>query len=849
FVIDRKSGVISTKTALDREALCPYIETCEIDLDVKILPVDYFQIVKVVVYIVDINDNAPRFPQDRIPLDIPENTPQGTPIYQIPAAEDEDSGINGVQTYRLRSINSDSNIDKFGLRVTDQLDGSKDVRLELNEALDREDESHYVIEVIAVDGGSPEKSASVIIDITVTDYNDNNPKFVNSSYDVSIYENLPAGHPILSVEARDPDLGLNGQVLYSFAAHTEKEHGDVFGIRNETGEIYVKGEVDYEKASLYRLTAKASDRGPNSLPAFAKILVRVLDVNDEAPVILVNALTDNGQAQVAEHSQVNTFVAYVSVTDGDSGPSGDFDCAIDSSLFKLEERSESDYKILAAVEFDREVSAEYQVAMSCTDHGSPPMSTTRRIPVQITDINDNPPKMSANNFVVAFKENNSLNAVIIQINATDADEGKNAALKFSIESTTEGSSDTVHINPVTGVVTAQVVFDYEKENLFRYLITVTDLGEIPFIATASMTLTVQDINDEWPRFSQMVYSFEVPENQDPNTQVGVVNATDDDSYPYDQVRYSIVPGAAYADRFEVDTFTGALITTRALDREERSSYQFQIVASNSGFSHIQTVVNVSVSVKDENDHAPVITFPTPLNHTVQMPHKVWSGYQVTRILATDPDDGPNSVLTYTISNGNDLGTFRIDKKTGAIEVNDPDELRDHQTFKMVVVVHDNGDPVRSRIADINVYVNKTLGALGASVGNGILEGNNLIILVGVICGFFFIIFVIITAVMCVRAHRRHLAKKHKYNCRLQESNKHLPNGDPKRFSDLSTNSESPMHQEYAVDNGHLGRKTKDKVKKEVTFSLDKDDPGWPMQAEPKVIEVSFLFTYTRTLCT
>jgi hypothetical protein len=397
----------------------------------------------------------------------------------------------------------------------------------------------------------------------------------------------------------------------------------------------------------------------------------------------------------------------------------------------------------------------------------------------------------------------------------------------------------VYIDPSSGVVTAGMEFDFEKENLYKYLITVNDQGENPHTATASMTLTIQDVNDEVPRFEQLIYSFDVPENSNVNTQVGVVTATDADEHPYNAVRYAVVPGAPYNNRFEVDTFTGAIITTQPLDREERASYQLQIMAFNSGFKEIQSVVNVTIHILDVNDHAPIITFPTPLNHTVQMPHKVWKGYQVTRILASDPDADANGVLSYSISNGNDQGTFRIDKTTGAIEVNNPDELQDHQTFRMVISVLDNGESPKSTITDINIYVNKTLGAAGASVGNGLLQGNNLIIIVGVACGFLFIIFVIITAIVCVRAHRRHLAKKHKYNCRLQEA-KNAPDGDPKRFSDISTNSESPMHPEQTVDNGHLGRKTKDKVKKEVTFSLDKDAAGWPLRAEPKVIEVSLV---------
>lgn len=319
-----------------------------------------------------------------------------------------------------------------------------------------------------------------------------------------------------------------------------------------------------------------------------------------------------------------------------------------------------------------------------------------------------------------------------------------------------------------------------------------------------------------------------------------MNASDADSEPYNHIRYAVIPPSV---NFDIDIYSGRLYTTQILDREEKDRYMLTVRASNAGYPKINTTASVSILVTDVNDESPNITFPVPWNKTVQMPHKVWQGYQVTRILAHDLDKEENARLNYTISNGNEHNTFRIDSKTGAIEVASTETVTEQKTFQLTIAVHDSGSPVRTSIADLNIYVNKSLGAAALKGEQSLLAGSNLIILIGVVCGIVLIVIIIATAILCVRSHRRHVQKKHHYNCRLQEAkNKSLSNGtlnnDSNRFSGTSTDSSGP--DEKSVENGHLGKKVKDRVKKEVTFSLDKDDPTWPLHAQPKVIEVGVL---------
>ena len=300
FAIETATGIITTLDRIDRDKLCSSMSQCFVKFDVAVRPVKNFQIIKVTVEIQDVNDNAPFFPQSRITHQISESTLPGT-SFSIPAATDPDSSANGVQRYELVSSST-----KFELKVRETADGATDLRLVLMDELDRELVDFYQVKILAHDGGEPAKSGSVLIDISVLDANDNDPIFENATYEVSVRENIPIGTTIFRVRAKDPDKGSNGEIVYQLSRHTQQNYGDLFDIDSTTGEIFVKGPLDYEDGAIYLLSVTAFDSGPDSLPAHATVVVRVQDMNDNAPQITVNTLTTSGDAQVAENTPPGT---------------------------------------------------------------------------------------------------------------------------------------------------------------------------------------------------------------------------------------------------------------------------------------------------------------------------------------------------------------------------------------------------------------------------------------------------------------------------------------------------------------------------------------------------------------
>ena len=232
LVIDERSGIIRTSDRIDREVLCtPPLDPagCQLRLDIAVQPMEYFQIVKVAIDIVDINDNEPRFETNLRVYELSESSLPGTTLL-LPAASDADTPDLGVKHYLLQS---DS--DHFDLTTQKKLDRSTDVKLILNRPLDREKQDVHFLRVVAVDGGSPPKSGILDIKVSVLDANDNNPVFESASYETTILENSPLMTLVLKVHADDKDAGVNADVSYFLSPATQMNYGRTFSIDNVTG--------------------------------------------------------------------------------------------------------------------------------------------------------------------------------------------------------------------------------------------------------------------------------------------------------------------------------------------------------------------------------------------------------------------------------------------------------------------------------------------------------------------------------------------------------------------------------------------------------------------------------------
>lgn len=253
LTIGAKTGVLSTSGRVDRERLprCRNRNLCQLTLDVTVRPARYFQIIKIVIDIADINDNAPTFRDASATVGVRESAVPGT-SFALPVAIDADSPDLAVRAYELLAEDGTPygpEAETVTLSIVTRRDGSLDPRLVVRRQLDRETQAEYRRRLVAYDGGRPPRSASVDLLIEILDSNDNSPVFDiprGLSYEVNATENVGVGTVLLRVHAEDADEGLNGEVVYSFSSHTRTTYGHLFSIDNVTGEISVAGTLDRE---------------------------------------------------------------------------------------------------------------------------------------------------------------------------------------------------------------------------------------------------------------------------------------------------------------------------------------------------------------------------------------------------------------------------------------------------------------------------------------------------------------------------------------------------------------------------------------------------------------------------
>ncbi|XP_063516986.1 protocadherin-19 isoform X1 [Pongo pygmaeus] len=575
--INPSSGLLVTKQKIDRDLLCRQSPKCIISLEVMS---SSMEICVIKVEIKDLNDNAPSFPAAQIELEISEAASPGTRI-PLDSAYDPDSGSFGVQTYELTPN------ELFGLEIKTRGDGSRFAELVVEKSLDRETQSHYSFRITALDGGDPPRLGTVGLSIKVTDSNDNNPVFSESTYSVSVPENSPPNTPVIRLNASDPDEGTNGQVVYSFYGYVNDRTRELFQIDPHSGLVTVTGALDYEEGHVYELDVQAKDLGPNSIPAHCKVTVSVLDTNDNPPVI--NLLSVNSElVEVSESAPPGYVIALVRVSDRDSGLNGRVQCRLLGNVpFRLQEY-ESFSTILVDGRLDREQHDQYNLTIQARDGGVPMLQSAKSFTVLITDENDNHPHFSKPYYQVIVQENNTPGAYLLSVSARDPDLGLNGSVSYQIVPSQVRDMPVftyVSINPNSGDIYALRSFNHEQTKAFEFKVLAKDGGLPSLQSNATVRVIILDVNDNTPVITAPplingTAEVYIPRNSGIGYLVTVVKAEDYDEGENGRVTYDMTEG----DRgfFEIDQVSGEVRTTRTFGESSKSSYELIVVAHDHG---------------------------------------------------------------------------------------------------------------------------------------------------------------------------------------------------------------------------------------------------------------------------
>ncbi|XP_030224438.1 protocadherin alpha-2 isoform X23 [Gadus morhua] len=589
FQADMKSGFLNVNERIDREELCPNTVKCSLNVEAMLShPRD---LRRIEIDILDVNDNSPSFIEEVKIIEMSESAFSGD-RYPLPTAHDADTGSNSLKTYKL-SAN-----EYFSLDVQSSEDGLS-AELVLQKSLDREKQAVITLTLTAVDGGKPPKSGTLQINIDVIDVNDNAPIFSQTLYKAQILENAGIGTTLLTLSATDFDDGVNSELVYSFAAKGRVNPSDKFSLNEETGVITLRSNIDFEEKQAYDIRVQAKDKGTPPRFVHGKVLVEVIDINDNSPEIVVSSLLN----QVKEDAEFGTVVALVTVTDRDGVKNGHANCKITGSVpFKLKLNYRNYYSLLVDDALDRESISQYDVTITATDEGSPPLSTTNVITVHVSDVNDNPPRFPHPVINVYVKENSPMDQAIHTVTATDADLGENAKITYTIINEVSMPVLTmVNINSDTGEIVCLQSFNYEEKKTFQFKVKGIDSGVPSLSSNATVNVFILDENDNTPGIlapyseHSSVNSENIPYSAEVGYFVAKIRAVDADSGYNALLSYHISEPKG-TNLFRIGTSTGEIRTKRRMSDNDLKTHALVVLVCDNGEPSLTATVSIDVVV-------------------------------------------------------------------------------------------------------------------------------------------------------------------------------------------------------------------------------------------------------------
>ncbi|XP_063241640.1 protein dachsous [Bacillus rossius redtenbacheri] len=675
LAVEQTTGEIRTKVPLDREARSSY--------SLVAIPLAG-ENVRVVVRVLDENDNAPTFPSPVMSIEFPENTPRDVKRTLHPA-RDLDLGVYNTQRYNIVSGNVNN---AFRLSSHRERDGVLYLDLQINGFLDRESIAAYSLVIEALDGGSPPLRGLMTVNITIQDVNDNQPIFSQNLYTSSVPENATVGTSVLQVFATDTDAGLNGEVEYSINRRQSDRDG-MFRIDGATGLIAVNRPLDFETKDVHELVVVARDKGEQPLETTAFVSIKVTDVNDNQPTINVIFLSDDATPKISESAQPGEFVARISVNDPDSKTEySNVNVTLEGGdgKFGLATRDNIIYLVIVANPLDRELQPNYTLSVIATDTGNPPLHASRTFHLLVTDVNDNAPEFERASYHADVLEVAEPGTSVVRVQAFDKDEGNNSAVVYSIADDPDGRASWFRVDAHSGVVTTRSHVDCEADPMPRVVVVAVDNGVPPLSSSATVTITIHDVNDNEPIFDQSFYNVSVPENEAVGHCIIKVSATDPDCGVNALVNYTLGDGLGRARELEVRPTTGEVCVAGVLDFEARAVYEFPVVATDRG--GLSTTAMVKVQLLDVNDNPPRL-YPRLYNVSLREGEGSTAGPLVT-VAASDPDSGRYGAVSFSIAAGNEAGVFRVDKNTGELFVARPGQLSSRSTHHLNISATDGG---------------------------------------------------------------------------------------------------------------------------------------------------------------
>ncbi|XP_071401892.1 cadherin EGF LAG seven-pass G-type receptor 1-like, partial [Centroberyx affinis] len=628
-------------------------------------------------------NTAPQFQLPNYQVSVPENEPAATRVITLKAL-DSDDGDAGRVEYDMEALFDSRSNDYFQI---DLESGS----ITTLQPLDREVKDTHVFKVTATDHGKPKRSATAYLTITISDTNDHGPVFEQTEYRVSIRENVEVGFEVLTIRATDGDAPSNANMIYKIV----NEEGDNAGFEMDprNGLVKIRVRPDRESLSQYQLIVEANDQGrdPGPRSATATVYISVEDENDNYPQFSEKRYV----VQVLENVAVNTKVAQVKATDKDEGNNAKVHYSIVSGNVKGQFYIHSPTGVIDVINpLDYEMIREYNLRIKAQDGGRPPLiNGTGLVVVQVVDVNDNAPMFVSTPFQATVLENVAVGYSVIHIQAIDADSGDNSHLEYRLTDTAPGFPFTINNN--TGWITVCVELDRETTEFYTFGVEAVDHGVPAMSSSASVSVTVLDVNDNIPTFTQKLYNLKINEDAAVGTSVLMLSAIDRDANSV--VTYQISSGNT-RNRFSITSQSAGGLITLALPLDYKQERQYVLMVTASDGTR-QDTAQIYINVTDANTHRPVFQ---SANYQVMLSEDRPVGSTVVVISATDEDTGENARISYVMEDN--VPQFKINPDTGAITTQIEIDYEDQASYTLAIIARDNGIPQKSDTTYVEIIV-------------------------------------------------------------------------------------------------------------------------------------------------
>uniref|UniRef100_A0A672H9V7 FAT atypical cadherin 3a n=1 Tax=Salarias fasciatus TaxID=181472 RepID=A0A672H9V7_SALFA len=631
--------------------------------------------VMVRVQVEDINDNAPVFVGLPYYAAVQVEAEPGSPIFRVMAV-DGDKGINGEVSYYLK--------DDHGHFEISRQTGSLSLKRSFDSDLSN---MEYQMVIYARDGGYPPLSTTTEFPITVV--NKAMPVFDKSFYSVSVNEDVAVHTPILGINATSPE-GQN--IIYTIV---DGDPSLQFDIGFDTGVISVIHSLDYETASSYHLTIRATDYLTGAR-AEVDVEVFVQDVNDNPPIFQKMSY----RIILSETVMIGTPALQVIATDKDSEKNNVVRYQIFSDVHNSTDYFHIDSSsglILTARMLDHEMVQKYDFTVRATDNGFPPLSSEVSVTVVLNDMNDNPPIFNQLLYEAYVNELAPRGHFITCVQASDADSSDFDKLEYSILSGNERMNFVM--DKKTGIITLSGHRKQRMDPAYSLNVSVSD-GV--FTSTAQVHVKVLGANLHSPVFGQNIYEAELRENAAVGSKVIQVKATDADPGPFGLITYSFVNDLG-KDQFHIDA-NGQISTVEKLDREDPANKDIVLTVAAKDTGGRVSYCTVQVTLLDDNDNAPRFR---ATEYRASVKSDVAKGFLVTQIQAHDPDDGINAKVTYSLYSEAHVPVvdiLEIDPDNGWMVTKGSFSHLRNSVLSFFVKAVDGGNPVRHSLVSVYIHV-------------------------------------------------------------------------------------------------------------------------------------------------